>query len=203
MKNRKGDFMSKRILKLNLQHFAEGVTPPEPQPTQQPTPQQPMQQPTQQPNLSELVNGLSDRINQTLDQRLAPIEQRLNQPQPMTQEQIEQQNETIRQQFENNPMEFVKNIQEQAKTQAMSEFQQKYDPIIKNTEQLGNRLQWQDQVRQFTGQNPDAAKALPEIAQILQENPALMGTKDPLGTAYRLSNKLMANGNPVDSILAK
>ena len=54
MKNRKGDFMSKRILKLNLQHFAEGVTPPEPQPTQQPTPQQPMQQPTQQPNLSEL-----------------------------------------------------------------------------------------------------------------------------------------------------
>ena len=77
----------------------------------------------------------------------------------MTQEQIEQQNETIRQQFENNPMEFVKNIQEQAKTQAMSEFQQKYDPIIKNTEQLGNRLQWQDQVRQFTGQNPDAAKS--------------------------------------------
>ena len=31
-----------------------------------------------------------------------------------------------------------------------------------------------------------------------------MGTKDPLGTAYRLamSNKLMASGNPVDSMLA-
>ena len=36
-------------------------------------------------------------------------------------------------------MEFVKNIQEQAKTQAMSEFQQKYDPINKKQkqEQLG------------------------------------------------------------------
>lgn len=146
-----------------------------------------------QPNISELVNGLSAKIGN--------IEQKLNQP---TQEQIEAQNEKIRQQFETNPTEFVKSIQEQAKQQAMQEVQSKYEPIIQQTQQLNNRLSWQDQVRQFTSQNPDAAKALPEITQVLQENPALMGTQDPLGTAYRLamSNKLMANGNPIDSMLA-
>lgn len=146
-----------------------------------------------QPNISELVNGLSAKIGN--------IEQKLNQPTP---EQIEAQNEQIRQQFENNPAEFVKSIQEQAKQQAMQEVQSKYEPIIQQTQQLNNRLSWQDQVRQFTSQNPDAAKALPEITQVLQENPALMGTQDPLGTAYRLamSNKLMANGNPIDSMLA-
>jgi hypothetical protein len=153
-----------------------------------------------QPNMNDIINNLSTKISQTLDQRLQPIEQRLNQQTP---EQIEAQNEQIRQQFENNPMEFVKSIQEQAKQQAMSEFQAKYEPIIKQTQQLGNRLSWQDQVRQFTSTNPEAAKVLPEITQVLQENPALMGTKDPLGTAYRLamSNKLLANGNPIDSIL--
>ncbi len=153
-----------------------------------------------QPNMNDIINNLSTKISQTLDQRLQPIEQRLNQQTP---EQIEAQNEQIRQQFENNPMEFVKSIQEQAKQQAMSEFQAKYEPIIKQTQQLGNRLSWQDQVRQFTSINPEAAKVLPEITQVLQENPALMGTKDPLGTAYRLamSNKLLANGNPIDSIL--
>ena len=147
----------------------------------------------QQPNIAEMVSGLSEKIG--------TIEQRLNQP---TSEQLEAQNEKIRQQFENNPMEFVKSIQEQAKQQAMQEVQSKYEPIIQQTQQLGNRLSWQDQVRQFTSANPDAVKALPEITQVLQENPALMGTKDPLGTAYRLamSNKLMANGNPIDSILA-
>lgn len=146
-----------------------------------------------QPNISELVNGLSAKIGN--------IEQKLNQPTP---EQIEAQNEQIRQQFENNPAEFVKSIQEQAKQQAMQEVQSKYEPIIQQTQQLNNRLSWQDQVRQFTSQNPDAVKALPEITQVLQENPALMGTQDPLGTAYRLamSNKLMANGNPIDSMLA-
>ena len=147
----------------------------------------------QQPNIAEMVSGLSEKIG--------TIEQRLNQP---TSEQLEAQNEKIRQQFENNPMEFVKSIQEQAKQQAMQEVQSKYEPIIQQTQQLGNRLSWQDQVRQFTSANPDAVKALPEITQVLQENPALMGTKDPLGTAYRLamSNKFMANGNPIDSILA-
>lgn len=146
-----------------------------------------------QPNISELVNGLSAKIGN--------IEQKLNQPTP---DQIEAQNEQIRQQFETNPAEFVKSIQEQAKQQAMQEVQSKYEPIMQQTQQLNNRLSWQDQVRQFTSQNPDAAKALPEITQVLQENPALMGTQDPLGTAYRLamSNKLMANGNPIDSMLA-
>lgn len=155
----------------------------------------------QQPNITELVDGLTSKINETLNQRLAPIEQKFTQPTP---EQIEAQNEQIRQQFENNPMEFVKSIQEQAKQQAMQEFQQKYDPIIQKTEQLGNRLSWQDQIRQFTAQNPEVAKSLPEITQVLQENPSLMGTKDPLATAYKLamSNKLLANGNPIDSILS-
>ena len=191
----------KPLLKLSLQHFAEGVQPPqqtEPQVTPQPTPT-PQNQP--QLNINDLVSNISNKINETLNQRLSPIEQRMNQP---TAEQIEAQNESIRQQFETNPSEFIKNIQQQAKEQAMTEFQAKYDPIIKKTEQLGNKLSWQDQVRRFTASNPEATKHMTEITQVLQENPELMATKNPLDKAYKLamSNNLMgSNGNIIENIL--
>ena len=96
-------------------------------------------------------------------------------------------------------MEFVKSIRDQAKQEAVKEL----EPRINQVNQLTNKLSWQDQVRQFTSQNPEASKNMAEITQVLQENPALMGTKNPLDAAYRMamSNKLLANGNVVDSIL--
>lgn len=195
--------MSKFLQGLKLQLFNEGV----PQPTQ---PQQPTAQPTQQTvpqpqtpqlDINSLVNNISSRIDQTLNQRLAPIEQRMNQP---TQEQIEAQNEQIRQQFENNPMEFVKSIQQQAKEQAMNEFKTQYDPMIQQTQQLNNRLSWQDNVRNFLANNPQAQQYLPQITEVIQNNPGLMGTNNALDIAYKnvISNSLLGNGgNLVEGIL--
>ena len=202
--------MSKKFIKgLKLQLFADGGTAqPQTQPTPQatPTPQAQPQPPQQQPqvDINDLVSNISNRINDTLNQRLSPIEQRLNQPQPMTQEQIEQQNETIRQQFENNPMEFVKSIQDQAKEQALSEFKNQYEPMIKETQQLGNKMKWQDQVRQFNSQNPEAQKYIPQITEVLRGNPGLMSTSNPLDSAYKMAvaNNLLGNGgNVVQGIL--
>lgn len=198
--------MSKFIEGLKLQLFADGGTaPPQTQPTPQatPTPQAQPQPPQQQPqvDINDLVSNISNRINDTLNQRLSPIEQRMNQP---TAEQLEAQNEKIRQQFENNPMEFVKSIQDQAKEQAMSEFQQKYDPMIKETQQLGNKMKWQDQVRQFNSQNPEAQKYIPQITEVLRGNPGLMSTSNPLDSAYKMAvaNNLLGNGgNVVQGIL--
>lgn len=68
--------LRKFMQKLNLQLFAEQPTGQPPQ--AQPTGQVPVQQP--QIDINSLVNNLSARIDQTLNQRLAPIEQRMNQP---------------------------------------------------------------------------------------------------------------------------
>lgn len=193
----------KPILKLNLQHFAE---PAEPALRQEQAPQvapQPVQA-APQLDINEIVSNLSNRINDTLNQRLSPIEQKLNAPVQPTREEIEEQNEQIRQQFETDPMGFVKQIQEQAKQSAMDEFKNKYDPMLQQTEQLNNKFKWQDTVRQFTSENPEAQKNMPQIIQVLNENPELMGTKDPLGIAYKLaaSNNLLGNGgNIVDNVL--
>lgn len=150
-----------------------------------------------QVNINDLVTNISNQINETLNQRLSPIEAKLNQP---TAEQIEEQNERIRQQFENNPMEFVKGIQEQAKQQAMQELQ----PQIQQVNQLGNKLSWQDKIRQFTSQNPEASKYMPQITEVLKGNPSLMGTSNPLDSAYKMAvaNNLLGNGgNVVQGIL--
>lgn len=195
--------MSKKFIEgLKLQLFADGGTEPVPQePTPQPQPQpQPIQQ-QPQVDINDLVSNISNRINDTLNQRLSPIEQRLNQP---TAEQIEHQNEQIRQQFESNPMEFVKSIQQQAKEQALNEFKQQYDPMIKQTQMLNNKLSWQDQVRQFNSQNPEAQKFMPQITEVLRSNPGLMNTSNPLDSAYKVAvaNNLLGNGgNIVQGIL--
>lgn len=198
--------MSKFIQGLKLQLFNDGGTnPTEPtpqaQPIQQPQaqPQPPQQQP--QVDINDLVSNISNRINDTLNQRLSPIEQRMNQQTP---EQLEAQNEQIRQQFENNPMEFVKSIQDQAKEQALSEFKNQYEPMIKETQQLGNKMKWQDQVRQFNSQNPEAQKYIPQITEVLRGNPGLMSTSNPLDSAYKMAvaNNLLGNGgNVVQGIL--
>ena len=124
---------------------------------------------------------------------------------PPTREEIEAQNEAIRQQFENNPLEFVKSIQEQAKQQALNEFQSKYDPMIQQTEELNNKLTWQDSVRQFMSSNPEAQNYMPQITQVLQENPGLLSTQNPLDIAYSIavSKNLMGNGgNVVQGVLS-
>ena len=201
--------MSKFLQGLKLQLFNDGGVPqPQPQPTPQPTPtpqpqeQPPQAQPQQPPiDINSLVNNISSRIDQTLNQRLAPIEQRMNQP---TQEQIEAQNEEIRQQFESNPIEFVKSIQEQAKQQALNEVKAQYDPLIQQTQSLNNRLSWQDRVRNFMSTNPEAQEYLPQITQVVQENPGLLNTDNPLDIAYKtvISNSLLGNGgNLVEGIL--
>lgn len=195
--------MSNRILKLNLQHFAEPAEPQktEPQPTE-PTPQ--ATQATPQLDINDIVSNISSKINDTLNQRLSPIEQKLSQPSQPTREEIEAQNEQIRQQLENDPMGFVKQIQEQAKQSAMEEFKAKYDPMIQKTEQLNNKLTWQDKIRQFVSENPEAQKNMPLIKQVLEENQDLMQTSDPLGIAYKLamSNNLLGNGgNIVQGVL--
>lgn len=194
--------MSKKFIQgLKLQLFADGgINPTEPtpqaQPIQQPQaqPQPPQQQP--QVDINDLVSNISNRINDTLNQRLSPIEQRMNQQTP---EQLEAQNEKIRQQFETNPMEFVKSIQDQAKEQALSEFKNQYDPMIKETQQLGNKMKWQDQVRQFNSQNPEAQKYMPQITEVLRGNPGLMSTSNPLDSAYKMAvaNNLLGNGGDV------
>jgi len=194
--------MSKFLQGLKLQLFNDGGVPQQQgQPPQaQPTEQVPVQQP--QIDINSLVNNLSARIDQTLNQRLAPIEQKINQP---TQEQIEEQNEQIRQQFESNPIEFVRRIQEEAKQQALNEIKELYDPLIQQTQRLNNRLSWQDNVRNFISANPEAQKYLPQIVQVIQENPGLVNTKDPLGIAYKtvISNSLLGNGgNLVEGILS-
>jgi hypothetical protein len=198
--------MSKFLQGLKLQLFNDGGVPqPQPQPTPTPQPQEqpPQAQPQQPPiDINSLVNNLSARIDQTLNQRLAPIEQRMNQP---TQEQIEEQNEQIRQQFESNPIEFVRRIQEEAKQQALNEIKEQYDPLIQQTQSLNNRLSWQDNVRNFMSANPEAQKYLPQIVQVIQENPGLVNTQDPLGIAYKtvISNSLLGNGgNLVEGILS-
>jgi len=197
--------MSKFLQGLKLQLFNDGGVPqPQPQPTPTPQPQEqpPQAQPQQPPiDINSLVNNISSRIDQTLNQRLAPIEQRMNQP---TQEQIEAQNEKIRQQFESNPMEFVKSIQEQAKQQALNEIKAQYDPLIQQTQSLNNRLSWQDRVRNFMSTNPEAQEYLPQITQVVQENPGLLNTDNPLDIAYKtvISNSLLGNGgNLVEGIL--
>lgn len=184
---------------LKLQLFADGGAEPAPQPqaAAQPTPV-PQNQP--QLNLNDLVSNISNKINETLNQRLSPIEQKLNQPAPLSKEQIEEQNESIRQQFENDPMTFVKNIQEQAKKQAMDELQ----PSIQKFEQLNNKMTWKDTVGQFLQQNPEAHKNMTQISQVLQENPGLLSTKNPLDSAYKiaLSSNLIGNGgNVVQGVL--
>lgn len=190
--------MSKFIEGLKLQLFANGEPQPtpQPQPIQQPQaqPQTPQQQP--QVDINDLVSNISNRINDTLNQRLSPIEQKMNQQTP---EQLEAQNEKIRQQFETNPMEFVKSIQQQAKEQALSEFKNQYDPIVKETQQLGNKLRWQDQIRQFTSTNPEAQKYMPQITEVLKGNPGLMSTANPLDSAYKMAvaNNLLGNGGDV------
>lgn len=188
--------MSKFLQGLKLQLFNDGVTEPTPQPQAQPIapPQQAPQQP--QVDINDLVSNISTRINETLNQRLSPIEQRLNQP---TQEQLEAQNEQIRQQFESNPMEFVKSIQQQAKEQALNEFKTQYDPMIKQTQMLNSKLTWQDQIRQFTSSNPEATKYMPQITEVLKGNPGLMSTSNPLDSAYKLAvaNNLLGNGGDV------
>jgi hypothetical protein len=192
--------MSKFLQGLKLQLFADGGGEPTPQPTPTPQPQaQPIQQ-QPQVDINELVSNISNRINDTLNQRLSPIEQRMNQP---TAEQLEAQNEQIRQQFESNPLEFVKSIQQQAKEQALNEFKTQYDPMIKQTQMLNSKLTWQDQIRQFTSSNPEAAKSMPQITETLRNNPELLGTKDPLGNAYKLAiaNNLMGNGDVVQGVL--
>jgi len=192
--------MSKFLEPLKLQLFAEGVQPPqqtEPQVVPQPTPT-PQNQP--QLNINELVSNISNKINETLNQRLSPIEQKLNQPAPLSKEQIDEQNESIRQQFENDPMTFVKNIQEQAKKQAMDELQ----PSIQKFEQLNNKMTWKDTVGQFLQQNPDAQNNMTQISQVLQENPGLMSTKNPLDAAYKIavsSNLIGSGGNVVQGVL--
>jgi hypothetical protein len=177
----------------------ENLQQPQATPTPQAQPQPPQQQP--QVDINDLVSNISNRINDTLNQRLSPIEQRMNQQTP---EQLEAQNEQIRQQFENNPMEFVKSIQDQAKEQALSEFKNQYDPMIKETQQLGNKMKWQDQVRQFNSQNPEAQKYIPQITEVLRGNPGLMSTSNPLDSAYKMAvaNNLLGNGgNVVQGIL--
>lgn len=181
------------ILKLDLQHFAEDAT------------QAPTQTPQQAPQLdiNDLVSNISNKINDTLNQRLSPIEQKLNQPAQPTKEQLEAQNESIRQQFENNPAEFVRNIQQQAEQSAIQKIKAEIDPDIQETKQLKNRLTWQDTVRQFTSQNPEATKHMQEISQVLQENPGLMQTKNPLDVAYKIavSSNLIGNGGIVQGVL--
>ncbi len=207
------------LLKLNLQHFAEsqqtvaGVTEPIPQqgavqdpasaPTQ--TAAQPQAAPAQvsQPSfdLNEIVSNISSKLDESLNNRLAPIEQRLNQP---TAEQIQAQNEKIKQEFDSDPVSFIRRIQEEAKTQALNEIKSQYDPLIQKTEQLNNRLSWQDNVRTFLASNPQAQQYMPQISQVIQENPGLLGTSNPLEIAYKtvVSNSLLGNnGNVIDGIL--
>lgn len=189
------------MAKLKLQLFAEGGTPPQPTP-QQPM-QQPMQQPTpqpQQPNISELVNGLASQINQTLDQRLGPIEQRLNQPQPMTPEQIEEQKENIRQQFENDPIGYQNSLLELAEQRITK----KFEPELQKARQAVNERMWEKQVNQFKSQNPEAQKYMPQIVEVIKSNPGLMNTANPLDSAYKMAvaNNLLGNGgNVVQGIL--
>ncbi|GEM_PF-1818157 len=223
----------KPFLKLNLQHFAEPVQPQTqdvqqpatqtepaatvqqsvvpPQGTSQTTVQQSVQpvnanipQATQTPtfDVNEIVNNISNRLDQSLNQRLAPIEQRINQPTP---EQIQAQNDKLKQEFDSDPASFIRRIQEEAKTQALNEIKSQYDPLIQQTQQLNNKLSWQDNVRSFIASNPDAQNALPQITQILQENPGLMQTANPLDVAYKIamSNNLMGNGgNIVQGVLS-
>lgn len=197
--------MSKFLQGLKLQLFNDGGVPqpqPQAQPTPQPQGQPPQAQPQQPPiDVNSLVNNISSRIDQALNQRLAPIEQRINQP---TQEQIEEQNEQIRQQFETNPIEFVRRIQEEAKQQALNEVKAQYDPLIQQTQQLNNRLSWQDNIRNFLSSNPQAQQYLPQITQVIQENPGLLNTNNPLDIAYKtvISNSLLGNGgNLIEGIL--
>lgn len=140
-------------------------------------------------NIEDIMSNVKNTINETLNQRLSPIEQKFNQP---TQEQLDQQNEKIRSEFENNPSEFIKNIQTQAKEQALNEVKSKYEPII-------NKLSWKEAVGNFVKQNPEAEKHMPQITQVLQENPGLMNTRNPLDSAYKMAvaNNLMGSGGDV------
>lgn len=211
--------------KLNLQLFAESqptvtgsADPAQSQNTvQDPTPVQdtsattPVTQPqtqnqpqaAQQPifDINEIVSNISNKIDESLNNRLAPLEQKLNQP---TAEQIAEQNEKIKQEFDSDPVSFIRKIQEEAKTQALNEIKAQYDPLIQKTEQLNNRLSWQDNVRNFMASNPQAQQYLPQISQIIQENPGLLSTNNPLEIAYKtvISNSLLGNnGNMIDGIL--
>lgn len=189
----------KPILKLNLQHFAE---PAEPALTQEQAPQvapQPVQA-APQLDINEIVSNLSNRINDTLNQRLSPIEQKLNAPVQPTKEQIEEQKEQIRQQMEDDPMQYQNNILELAEQRVMK----RVEPELEKARQATNERMWERQVSQFKAQNPESNKYMPQIIQVLNENPELMGTKDPLGIAYKLaaSNNLLGNGgNIVDNVL--
>ena len=76
--------------------------------------------------------------------------------------------------------------------------------MIKETQQLGNKMKWQDQVRQFNSQNPEAQKYIPQITEVLRGNPGLMSTSNPLDSAYKMAvaNNLLGNGgNVVQGIL--
>lgn len=152
---------------------------------------------TEQPNMNDLITNMKSEISQALDQRLSPLEQRLNQP---THEQIEEMKYQRKQLFDEDPIAYENSIREQTKKDVLTELA----PALKKIKQMDSKLTWEGAVNQFRQRNPDAEKYLPDITRTFQEIPGLLDSKNPLDAAYKLvlSNNLLGNGgNIIDGIM--
>lgn len=174
-------------------------------PAQQPQgmPQQTVQQ---QPafDVNSMMQQLSESINSSIDSRLGAFEERINQPKGMTPEQREEMNFKIREEFENDPMGFMERIRTEAQNNAVEALKQEYAPMFEQTQQLNNRLSWKERLGNFIGEHPEAQAYLSQINMILQENPVLIGSEDPLMTAYQMAtarNLMGDSGDILSNIL--
>lgn len=169
---------------------------------------QPQAQP-QQPVID--VNAITNSLNSVLDAKLNGFQERMLQQQqqqaqnqPLTQEQKDELNYKLREQFESDPMSFVNNLKAEAEQNAINKLNQQYKPMFEQTQQLNNRLNWQSKVQDFMRANPSAQAYATEMSLILKENPALMQTQNPLGTAYQMATAkdiVGQGGNVIDNMM--
>ena len=172
-------------------------------------PANPPVQATQQPTID--VNALTNQLNSVLDNKFNNFQQQMLQQQqaqqaaqPMTQEQKDELNYKLREQFESDPMSFVNNLKAEAEQNAINKLNQQYKPMFEQTQQLNNRLNWQNKVQDFMRANPSAQAYATEMTLILKENPALMQTQNPLGTAYQMATAkdlVGQGGNVIDNMM--
>lgn len=155
------------------------------------------------------VGAITRSLNSVLDAKLSGFEERLmqqqQQPPPMTAEQREEMNYKLREQFDSDPMAFMEQMKSEAEQNALNKLQQQYQPMFEQTQQLNNRLNWHNKVRDFMTANPSAQAYSTEMTLILRENPQLMQSANPLQTAYQMATarELVGQngGNVVDNMM--
>ena len=180
-----------KLIKMNLQHFADGDV-------QQPA--QPNQSPQQDP---QLLNVLAQ-----LQQQVGSMNQRMNAPAAPTPEQVQAQRERLLEEFNSNPDGVFSRIQAEAEQRAAQKAQEALMPSIEQMKSQMQAIQWSDATRKFIGSNPNAAAYVDAMSNILNSNPSIAqvaktAPDQALKMAYSqaLAETLAPNGDVVSGIM--